>query len=106
MNEKEKLIEILDRIREIEKEERLKYEAENDEWWNNLTEKEREDAFYAVCKRIYEGDIKSKGSYRYVLYDVFGFDMGMYSRGMDCGYLDIHNKMITGDSNYDNWTVT
>ena len=69
------------------------YEHDNDTWWNSLSQKEREDAFYAVCKRIHRGDIELNGTYRYVLYDVFGFDASMYGAGMDCGYMDIHNAI-------------
>jgi len=72
------------------------YEAKNDVWWYNLTEKERQDAFYAVCKRIYEGDLLKQGSYRYVLYDTFGFGPEMYGAGMDCGYMAIHNTLFEG----------
>lgn len=75
---------------------RLEYESKNDAWWNGLTEEEREDAFYAVVKRIYQGDVEEKGSYRWVLYDLFGFDPGMYIRGMDCGYLNLHNIIYDG----------
>ena len=63
----------------------------NDAWWNGLTEEEREDACYAVIKRMYKAEVVDHGSYRYALYDVFGFDPGMYGRGMDCGYMKIHN---------------
>jgi hypothetical protein len=77
------------------------YEVENDAWWNGLTEKERQDAFYAVCKRIYQGEIIDQGSYRYILYNVFGFGPDMYGAGMDCGYMEIHNSIvpIKGDNN-------
>jgi hypothetical protein len=77
------------------------YEVENDAWWNGLTEKERQDAFYAVCKRIYQGEIIDQGSYRYILYNVFGFGPEMYGAGMDCGYMEIHNSIvpIKGDNN-------
>ena len=91
---------LLDTITKIGQEmeaERQAYEAQNDAWWSSLSEQEREDAFYAVVKRIYEGDIKQQGSYRYVLYDVFGFDASMYVRGMDCGYMSIHNAIKTDD---------
>lgn len=79
-------------------EEKKDYEAKNDKWWNNLTETEREEAFYAVCKRIRKADIEDKGSYRYALYDVFGFDLSMYGRGMDCGYMDIHNSIFDSEN--------
>ena len=61
-----------------------------------MSEKEREDAFYMVCKLINKGDIVDRGSFRYVLYTVFGFDMAMYGQGMECGYMDIHNAIHDG----------
>jgi hypothetical protein len=72
------------------------YEHDNDTWWNGLSEKEREDAFYAVIKRMYRAEVKDRGTYRWALYDVFGFDMGMYGRGMDCGYMALHNIIFDG----------
>jgi len=81
---------------EMEKSRKI-YEHDNDTWWNGLTEQEREDAFYAVVKRIHQAELKDKGSYRYALYDVFGFDAGMYGKGMDCGYMAIHNAIVNGE---------
>lgn len=72
------------------------YEHDNDTWWNSLSEKEREDAFYAVIKRMYRAEVKDRGTYRYALYDVFGFDTGMYGAGMDCGYMALHNIIFDG----------
>ena len=73
-----------------------KYESKTTNWWHNLTEEEREDAFYMVCKLIHKGDVEEQGSYRHVLYHTFGFDMAMYGQGMECGYLDIHNLIGNG----------
>ena len=96
MNDKEKALQALSDIgQEIEAACKV-YEHDNDTWWNGLTETEREDAFYAVCKRIHKGDIVDNGSYRYVLYDTFGFDHGMYVDGMNCGYMAIHNAIFDG----------
>ena len=81
---------------ELEKSRKI-YEHDNDTWWNGLSETEREDAFYAVVKRIFKADIKDRGTYRWALYDVFGFDGGMYMRGMDCGYMAIHNAIGDGE---------
>jgi hypothetical protein len=81
---------------EMEKSRKI-YEHDNDTWWNGLTEQEREDAFYAVCKRIWKADGVDNGTYRYGLYNVFGFDPGMYMRGMDCGYMAIHNAIFDGE---------
>src|SRR6056300_1091747 len=81
---------------EMEKSRKV-YEHDNDTWWNGLSEKEREDAFYAVVKRIYKAELQDRGTYRYALYDVFGFDPGMYGRGMDCGYMALHNAIFDGE---------
>lgn len=66
-------------------------------YWDSLPYEQKLFAFYSVCKRIHEGDIEDQGSYRYVLYDVFGFDLDAYIVGMECGYLDIHNSIIVDD---------
>lgn len=95
-NRKE-LLEGLDRISEIYQAAQTEYEAKNDAWWNGLTEEEREDAFYAVIKRMYKAEVVDRGTYRWALYDVFGFDPGMYGRGMDCGYLHLHNQIVNED---------
>ena len=92
----EALQELSDISQQFEKA-RLEREATNDAWWNGLTEAEREDAFYAVCKRIHKGDLQDNGSYRYVLYQTFGFDHGMYVDGMNCGYMAIHNAIFDGE---------
>lgn len=75
------------------------YEAENDAWWKGLTEKEREDAFYAVVKRIHRAEILDKGSFRYALYQVFGFGPHMYIEGMNCGYMELHNSIFDYEYN-------
>ena len=92
----EALQELSDISQQFEKA-RLEREATNDAWWNGLTEAEREDAFYAVCKRIHKGDLQDNGSYRYVLYQTFGFDHGMYVDGMNCSYMAIHNAIFDGE---------
>ena len=80
-------------------EERYKttYEQEADAWWESLTYDDKLKAFYSVVKRIYDGDVKNQGSYRYVLYDVFGFEADAYALGMDCGYMSLHNAIKTED---------
>lgn len=97
--EKAKRREALDNLAELGQEmenARKIYEHDNDTWWNGLTEQEREDAFYAVTKRMYKAEVRDRGTYRWALYDVFGFDPGMYGRGMDCGYMALHNIIFDG----------
>lgn len=83
------------KLQESFQESQKKYERECENYWTSLSEEDRLKAFYSVCKRIYEGDIKQKGSYRWVLYEVFGFDYDSYGIGMDCHYMDIHNSIRT-----------
>lgn len=97
MNEREAALQKLSDIGQEMEKHRKQYEADNDAWWNSLSETEREDAFYAVCKRLHQGELKDRGSYRYVMYNVFGFDPGMYARGMDCGFMALHNAIGDGE---------
>lgn len=73
-----------------------KRDKECEDYWNTLPMEEQEKAFYSVIKRLYKGDVEDKGSYRYVLYDVFGFDFNMYVDGMESGYMTIHNLLFDG----------
>ena len=95
------LLDSLDEIQQVFELSRVKREFEVEDWWQSLSIEDRERAFYAVCKRLYQGEIIDQGSYRYVLYDVFGFDPGMYVDGMNCGFMNIHNAIIVeqGDEN-------
>lgn len=76
---------------------RKQYAEENDAWWEGLTEEQREDAFFAVVKRIHKAELQDHGTYRWALYDVFGFDPGMYMKGMDCGFMALHNAIGDGE---------
>ena len=93
--EQKKALEELSRLGEELEESMVKYEKENDKWWEGLTQKEREDAFFAVMKRLVQGELRDQGTYRYVLYDVFGFGPGYYSMGMQCGFMELHNSIYT-----------
>ena len=95
--DKEKALQELSDLGQEMEAARVRFESKVDAWWDKLTEQEREWAFYSVCKRIHKGDIVDNGSYRYVLYQTFGFDHGMYVNGMDCGYMAIHNAIFDGE---------
>jgi hypothetical protein len=100
MDEKQK--NALDNLEEISKtfqEVFDEIEKEQEEYWNSLTEEDQLKAFCAVSRRIFQGEIEKKGSYRYVLYDVFGFGPEAYAQAQMAGYLAIHNAIV--DANYD-----
>lgn len=75
-----------------------KTKDEQEEYWNSLTEEQRLMAFCSVVRRIHKGEIEQMGSYRYVLYDVFGFGYEAYTLAQEAGYLEIHNAIV--DSNF------
>ena len=76
---------------EIEKE----YDDEADQLWNSLSQDDKQRAFYSVVKRLVKGELLDRGTYRYVLYNVFGFDSDSYFMGMNCGYMELHNSIYT-----------
>ena len=76
---------------------RVENEKEANDFWDSLSYDDKCNAFHAVVSRIFDGDIKQRGSYRYVLYDVFKFSPDMYTRGMDCGYMALHNSIMSDE---------
>lgn len=95
--QREKALQELSDLAQEQEAAKARFESKVDSWWNSRTEQEREWAFYSVVKRIYEGDVVDKGSYRYVLYDKFKFGPKMYTGGMDCGYMYLHNALGDGE---------
>ena len=77
------LMEILGAASEVYQAAAKQYEDDTNVWWEQLSYEDKLRAFYSVVKRIYEGDLKEQGSYRYVLYDVFGFGPDSYGIGME-----------------------
>ena len=85
----------LSSLREVLEEQKKNNQKSADEFWNNLSYDDKLLAFYSVVQRICKGELNEKGSYRYVLYDVFGFSSDAYALGMECGYLDLHNSIYS-----------
>jgi hypothetical protein len=93
-----KLEEALENARLVFEEVFAQNRKDADSFWNDLTYDQQLMAFYAVVSRIYKGEIEDKGTYRWVLYDVFGFGPDAYGLGMDCGYMSLHNSISDGES--------
>ena len=72
-------------------------ENQSETYWNSLTKEQQLQAFCAVSRRIYKGEIEDKGTYRWVLYDVFGFGPEAYAPAQLAGYLSIHNAIFSAD---------
>lgn len=72
------------------------YEEESEAFWNSLSMDDQIKVFCAVSRRIYDGEVKVNGTYRYVLYDVFNFDESAYAVAQCAGYLELHNLIGDG----------
>jgi len=81
---------------EVYRDLRQKYDNESEQYWESLSYEDKLKAFYIVTKRIHKGDVVDRGSFRYVLYETFSFDMDSYLVGMDSGYMEIHNAIAEG----------
>jgi hypothetical protein len=93
---KDNIVDQIEDVQQIWKQQEVENEYRADKFWDNLSPDDKILAFHSVCKRIFKGDIEERGSYRYVLYDVFGFGPDAYIIGMDCGYMSIHNLLFRG----------
>jgi hypothetical protein len=92
------LIEALSDFSEYQKEAETQYKQECDEYWSSLSEEDKLKAFYSVISRVVQGELRDRGSYRHVLYEVFKFGPESYSIGMQCGYLALHNRIVVEES--------
>ena len=88
----QELSEISDRFQAAMKAE----EEHQEQYWNSLTKEQQLMVFCAISRRIYDGEIKQGGTYRYVLYNVFGFGSEAYVPAQCAGYMEIHNAIFTG----------
>ena len=95
MSDNKDLLDTLDKISNSFNEAMDQLEIEQEEYWNSLSKEQQLNAFCAVARRIYKGDIELNGSYRYVLYEVFGFGPEAYAPAQMAGYLSIHNAIFT-----------
>ena len=96
-DEQKKALDGLAKLSQEMEKNRVEHEAKADEWWDNISQEERELAFFSVCKRIHESELQDGGTYRHALYDVFGFGGNMYMHGMNCGFMAIHNAIGDGE---------
>ena len=103
--DKKKLLDSLAAMGQEFEKHALEYEKECDDYWKNLSYDDQLKAFYSVVKRIHKGEIEDGGSYRWVLYDVFGFGPDSYGIGIECGYMVLHNSIIPKDeqAEYRDW---
>lgn len=94
--DKESLLKRIAEFGQLQEESNKKYDGECDAFWESLSYNDKLKAFHSVIKRVHKGDVEDRGSYRHVLYSIFGFSGEAYGLGMDCGYMAIHNYISSG----------
>jgi len=71
--------------------------ALSESFWNGLNSEEQLWVFCAIMRRLQEGEIENKRSYRGVLYSTFGWGPEAYVPAQCSGFLDIHNSIYTDE---------
>ena len=75
----------------------VELEEDHDKFWNGLSKDDQLKAFCSVMRRLYKAELEEQGSYRYTLYDVFGFGSESYVQAQVSGFLAIHNAIWDGE---------
>lgn len=69
------------------------FQSKVESTWNSFDKDTQLLLFCAVVKRLAQGELVEKGSYRHVLYDVFDFGPESYVSAQFSGYLELHNSI-------------
>lgn len=69
------------------------FKAEQEDFWNSLSKEQQLKAFCAVVRRLVDGELDKQGTYRYVLYETFGFGPNAYVPAQMAGFLELHNSI-------------
>lgn len=96
-DKKQTVLDSLNDISDIYKTVMAEIEQESENYWNSLSKEDQLKVFCAVSRRIYQGEIVDRGSYRHVLYDTFGFGPEAYAQAQMSGYLTIHNAIFDSE---------
>lgn len=80
-------------LSELQEQFELDYDARAYEFFDQIRPLDQTRIIYYVVSTIFRGEAVEQGSYRYILYDLFGFGPESYGIGMMAGFLDIHNKL-------------
>lgn len=93
---KKNLHEVLQELGDAQEQFEAKYDQDVDHFWGGLTTDQQMMAFYYVIKQVAEAELKEDfESYRTILYSRFGFPSESYMIGMMCGFMELHNSIIT-----------
>jgi hypothetical protein len=72
-------------------------EQDHSKFWNSLSKEDQLRVFCSVMRLLYKAEIQERGTYRYTLYDVFGFGPESYVQAQVSGFMAIHNAIWDGE---------
>jgi hypothetical protein len=75
----------------------LELEEDHSKFWNSLNKDDQLKAFCSVMRLLHKAELEEHGSYRYTLYDVFGFGPESYAQAQLSGFMAIHNAIWDGE---------
>lgn len=75
----------------------LELEEDHSKFWNSLSKDDQLKAFCSVMRLLHKAELEEHGSYRYTLYDVFGFGPESYVAAQLSGFMAIHNAIWDGE---------
>jgi hypothetical protein len=75
----------------------MELEEDHGKFWNGLSKDDQLKAFCSVMRLLYKAELEEHGSYRYTLYDVFGFGPESYAQAQLSGFMAIHNAIWDGE---------
>jgi hypothetical protein len=75
----------------------LELEEDHNKFWNGLSKDDQLKAFCSVMRLLHKAEIEDNGTYRYTLYDVFGFGAESYAQAQLSGFMAIHNAIWDGE---------
>ena len=96
-NDKQEALRELEEISRVFNKVMDEIERESEAYWNSLSKEQQLQVFCAVSRRIHQAELVDQGSYRYALYNVFGFGPESYAPAQMAGYLAIHNSIFSSE---------
>ena len=75
----------------------MELEEDHSKFWNSLSKDDQLKAFCSVMRLLHKAELEEHGSYRYTLYDVFGFGHESYAQAQLSGFMAIHNAIWDGE---------
>lgn len=91
--QQENALELLQRLAHAFEQAQESIELEQEAYWNSLSKEKQLMAFCCVVRRLVKGELEEHGSYRYILYDTFGFGPEAYVQAQAAGFIDLHNSI-------------